>query len=97
MSSWSQTIYHRQKGRYYKYKDSWNGPDILDAHTENALERGSSDFHDHFFKRDGTWYVQSKVDGRHLFEELRPGVKGVNQVEAGEYLDYLFRELKRLG
>lgn len=42
--SWSQTIYHRQNGRYYKYKNSWNGLDILDANTENALEKGSTDF-----------------------------------------------------
>jgi hypothetical protein len=97
MSGWSQAIYHRQNGRYYKYKDSWNGPDILDADTEDALEKGSRDFHDHFFKRNEVWYVQSKIDGSHLFEELSPGIRGVNQVEAGEYLDYLFQELKRLG
>jgi hypothetical protein len=97
MSSYSSAIYHRQNGRYYKYMDSRNGPDILDADTEDALERGSRDFHDHFFKRDGVWYVQSKIEGRHLFEELRPGIRGVNQVEAGEYLDHLFQELQRLG
>jgi hypothetical protein len=69
----------------------------LDADTEDALEKGSRDFHDHFFKRNEVWYVQSKIDGSHLFEELSPGIRGVNQVEAGEYLDYLFQELKRLG
>lgn len=54
MSGWPQAIYHRQNGCYYKYKDSWNGPDILDADTEDALESRSCDLHDHFFKRDGT-------------------------------------------
>lgn len=97
MAGWSQAIYHRQNGRYYKYQDTCKGLDILDADNADALEKGSRDFHDHFFKRDGTWYVQSKIDGSHLFEELRPGVSGVNQVEAGEYLDYLFQELQRLG
>ena len=51
--AWSDTIYHPQNERYYKYKDSWNGPDILDADTPSALERRSREFHDHLFKRSG--------------------------------------------
>lgn len=51
--AWSDTIYHPQNERYYKYKDSWSGPDILDADTPSALERRSREFHDHLFKRSG--------------------------------------------
>jgi hypothetical protein len=97
MSSWSKAIYHRQNGQYYKYTEKRQGPDILDARTAEALEDGSSEFHDHFFKRDGVWYVQSKIDGRHLFEEKNPGGRGIEQISSGEYLDALLGELKRLG
>jgi hypothetical protein len=97
MATYSRTIYHSQNGRYYKYSDSWNGPDILDGDTASSLERGSQEFHDHLFKRNGTWYSQVKIEGRHLFEELSPGISGVTQADSAEYLDYLLEELKKLG
>jgi len=96
MSNWSRAIYHHQNNRYYKFADKQEGSEILDANSEKALEKGSPEFHDHFFKRRGIWYVQSKINGKHLFEDLKPGVQGVAQVEAGEYLDALLKELKKL-
>jgi len=96
MSNWSRAIYHRQNNRYYKYQETQQGPDILDGNSEKALEKGNPAFHDHFFKRNGVWYVQSKINNEHLFKELKPGVKGVEQIEAGEYLDALLKELKEL-
>lgn len=95
--SYSNAIYHSQNSRYYKYKISNQGPDILDGATSSSLERGSNEFHDHLFKRSGTWYSQVKIDGRHLFEELRPGIRGVDQISSGEYLDALLKELQNMG
>jgi hypothetical protein len=95
MAQYSKSIYYQ--GRYYKYASEASTLHILDAETSEALERNSNEFHDHFFKKNNIWYVQSKIDGRHLFEELAPGIRGVHQVEAGEYLDYLFKDLERLG
>lgn len=98
MSKWSNAIYHRQNGQYYKYIIKQQGPEILAGDTEEALERECPEFHDHFFKRDGIWYVQSKSNKKKVFQEkLRPGVEGFKQHEAGEYLDELLRELKRRG
>jgi excinuclease UvrABC helicase subunit UvrB len=94
--SYSSTKYHRQNGRYYKIKESSATKDILDASNKEALEKGNSGYHDHHFKKDGRWYVQTKIENRHLFEELRSGVRGVESAESGEYLDHLFEELKRL-
>ncbi|SKB16154.1 hypothetical protein PL11201_80464 [Planktothrix sp. PCC 11201] len=96
MAAWSRAIYHRQNGRYYKYKESGSNKGILDADSADALEKGNPKYHDHFFKRSGTWYVQTKVENRHLFEEISPNISGVEQVSSGEYLDYLFDEIKRL-
>jgi hypothetical protein len=97
VSSWSRAIYHSHHEQYYKYCETWKGPDILVADSESALEKGSREFHDHLFKRNGNWYSQVKIDGRHLFEELSPGVYGVTQEDSAEFLDVLLRELKRLG
>lgn len=96
MAGWSGAVYHRQNERYYKYKESGSNKDILDADTAEALEIGSHEYHDHHFKRNGAWYVQTKVENQHLFEENSPNIRGVEQVSSGEYLDYLFEELKRL-
>lgn len=97
MSRWSSAIYYRPNGRYYKYKASADRPGILEAGTAEALEKNSREFHDHYFKVDGVWYVQSSVNAEHLFTDLKPGVQGVEQAEAGEYLDALLRELQQSG
>lgn len=96
MADWSRAIYHPQNERYYKYKESGSNKDILDADSADALERGSPKYHDHFYKKGGTWYVQTKIDNQHLFEEISPNISGVQQVSSGEYLDYLFDELKKI-
>jgi len=94
--SYSSAKYHRHNGRYYKIKESGANRDILDADNQEALERGNSDYHDHHFKRSGRWYVQTKIENSHLFDELSPGIRGVESVRSAEYLDYLFEELKSL-
>jgi hypothetical protein len=94
MGDYSKAIYHDQNQRYYKYKDSGVNKDILDAESENALSIGSSEYHDRFFKRNGVWYIQTKIANRYLFTEINPHSQGVKPVASGEYLDYLFDELK---
>lgn len=48
------------------------------------------------FLREVVWYSQVKIEGRHLFDELSPGISSVEQLGSAKYLDYLFDELKRL-
>ena len=96
MSRWSKAIHHRQNNLYYKITESKGFPEILDAEAADALETDSKKLHNHFFKKGGTWYVQSKVDGSHLFNDPTPGGRGVNVCDSAEYLDYLFKDLKRL-
>lgn len=72
MAGWSRAIYHRQNERYYKYKESGSNKDILDADTAEALEIGSREYHDHHFKKNDAWYVQTKVENKHLFIAVLP-------------------------
>lgn len=52
--------------------------------------------HDHFYTKNGQWYVQTKIDNKHIFEEIAPGIRGVEQADSSEYLDALFDELQSL-
>lgn len=94
--SYSSAKYHRQNDRYYKIKENGSNKDILEADKKAALEKGDSGYHDHYYKRNGRWYVQTKIASRHLFEQLKPGIEGVECAEYADYLDHLFEELRHI-
>ena len=89
--------YHRQNGRYYKVAIIRGERNILDSDDKRGLERDHPGIiHDHFYTKNGQRYVQTKIDNKHIFEEIAPGIRGVEQADSSEYLDALFDELQSL-
>ncbi|MCC3440243.1 MULTISPECIES: hypothetical protein [unclassified Microcoleus] len=89
--------YHRQNGRYYKVAIIRGEKNILDSDDKRGLERDYPGImHDHFYTKNGQWYVQTKIENKHIFEEIAPGIRGVEQADSSEYLDALFDELQSL-
>jgi len=96
-SDWDGPKYHRQNRRYYKYATLKGERNILDSDEKRGLESNNPEIlHDHFYTKNGQWYVQTKIDNKHLFEEIAPGIRGMEQADSSEYLDALFDELQSL-
>ncbi|MEG4495941.1 hypothetical protein QUB05_01125 [Microcoleus sp. F10-C6] len=94
---WDGPKYHRQNRRYYKCATMRGEKHILDSDDKRGLESNNPEIlHDHFYTKNGQWYVQTKIDNEHLFEEIAPGIRGVEQADSSEYLDALFDELQSL-
>jgi hypothetical protein len=96
--NWDGPVYHSQNGRYYCYGTDTNGnKHILDGDSQRDLqvdylgELSPGGLHDHHYTRNGRWYTQTRVDSGHLFDG------GGIESDAGNYLDHLFDELRRLG
>jgi hypothetical protein len=96
-TDWDGPKYHRQNGWYYKYATIRGERHILSSDDKRGLEYDNPGIiHDHFYTKNGQWYVQTKIDNQHIFEEIARGIWGVEQVDSSEYLDALFDELQSL-
>ena len=96
-TDWDGSKYHRQNRLYYKLATIRGERNILESDDKLGLEPDNPGImHDNFYTKNGQWYVQTKIENKHIFEKIAHGIWGVEQADSSEYLDALFDELQSL-